>query len=439
MSPPQCSEITKTVMTALSYSRSLGRRMAAWLLFAALAPSLAFAQNTGTLSGRVSDASTGRSLQGAVVRVPGTPLVDYTDADGRYNLPSVPAGMQRVEVDYVGLDPFQRKINITTGTPALLNVPLESTTLKLEAFTVAESVRGQALAINQQKTASGIVNIVSEETFGQMVNGNIGYALERLPGLTVSADEDGTPSGVNIRGLSSAYNSFQVDGNRLPTSGGSRGFSTSQLTADGISNIEVVKAPTPDRDGDAVGGIINVISRSAFQRDGRELRLTASGTYYDLSGKWGHNVGATYSDIFSIAGGARNFGVSLTATMYETNRDYDNLDKDYNVLRPENEPALGLSELTYFHTNGAPQTNRRTSTAYGLNGAFDFRLNDGVTFYFKPLYTQTTIKGEKPRNRISLRSRRPTCFGTTRSMTSRRGKTPPRRISWARSMSARPR
>ncbi|MES2692048.1 MAG: TonB-dependent receptor [Verrucomicrobiota bacterium] len=379
-------------------------RFAVFLLFATLACQAAFAQTTGAVAGRVSEAATGRSLQGAVVRVLGTTLVDYTDADGRFNLPRVPGGTQRIEVDYVGLDPYIREVTVGGSGLTAFDATLESKALQMQAFTVAETARGQALAINQQKTASGIVNVVSEETFGQMINGNIGYALERLPGLTVSSDEDGTPSGVNIRGLSSAYNSFQIDGNRAPTSGGSRGFGTGQLTADGISTIEVIKAPTPDRDGDAVGGIINVVSRSAFMRDGRELRLNASGTYYDLSGNWGHNFGATYSDILSLGGQAKNFGFSLTATTYRTSRDYDNLDKDYALLRPANEPALGITEPIYFHTNGAPQTNRRTSTAYGLNGSFDYRLSERATFYFKPLYTHTNIEGEKPRVRLYVNS-----------------------------------
>jgi outer membrane receptor protein involved in Fe transport len=128
-----------------------------------------------------------------------------------------------------------------------------------------------------------------------MVSGNIGYALQRLPGLTVNEDEDGTPSGVNIRGMESKYNSFQIDGNRLPTSGSSRGFSTNQLSGDGISNIEVIKAATPDRDGDAIGGIINVISRSAFERDGRSVEVTGSGLYYGKYEKLGYNAGLTYT------------------------------------------------------------------------------------------------------------------------------------------------
>jgi TonB-dependent receptor len=399
---PDAVPSTITPMTAFVLLRTFAGRLAALLLGTALASGAAFAQTTGTLTGRVADAATGKSLQGAIVRVLGTAATATTDASGRFSLPGLPAGAHRVEVDYVGLDPLVREVTVAPGTLTTLNATLESTALKLEAFTVAESARGQALAINQQKTAAGIVNIVSEETFGQMINGNVGYALQRLPGLSVNEDEDGTPSGVNIRGLSSAYNSFQVDGNRVPTSGGSRGFATGQLAADGISNIEVVKAPTPDRD--AVGGIINVISRSAFQREGRELKLTASGTYYDLRDNWGHNLGATYSDIFSIGQGVRNLGVSLTATTYRTSRDYDNLDKDYALLRPENEPALGLTEPIYFHTNGAPQTNFRTSKAYGLNASFDFRLSDRATFYFKPLYTHTNVDAEKPRVRLYVNS-----------------------------------
>ena len=129
----------------------------------------ALAQNTGSLAGRVSDAVTGKSLQGAVVRVPGTSAVSHTDAEGRFNLPRVPAGPQRIEVDYVGLDSHVKDVSISAGGVTTFNAQLQSDTLRKEAFTVAESARGQALAINQQKTAAGIVNIVSEETFGQML------------------------------------------------------------------------------------------------------------------------------------------------------------------------------------------------------------------------------------------------------------------------------
>ena len=62
--------------------------------------------STGTVSGRVSDAGSGRSLQGAVVKATGTTAFDYTDAEGRFTLSGVPAGTTAIEVEYVGLDLF---------------------------------------------------------------------------------------------------------------------------------------------------------------------------------------------------------------------------------------------------------------------------------------------------------------------------------------------
>jgi len=382
---------------------ALVRRAALMLVAAGLATSSALAQATGALSGRVSDAATGKSLQGAIVKVIGTLITDYTDAEGRYNLAAVPAGPQRIEVDYVGLDPFTRSISVSGGATVTLNAALGSSVLQMQAFKVAESVRGQALAINQQKTAEGIVNIVSEETFGQMISGNIGYALQRLPGLTVNEDEDGSPSGVNIRGMESKYNSFQIDGNRLPTSGNSRGFSTNQLSGDGISNIEVVKAATPDRDGDAIGGIINVISRSAFERDGRSIEVTGSGLYYDKYEKVGFNAGLTYLDLINVGGGAeKNLGIALNVTGYQISRDYDNIDKDYGVLTPANEPGFGLTAPLFFHTNGTPQTNFRDTESYGANLSLDYRLSSVASFYLRPFYSRYSVETEKPRNRFYI-------------------------------------
>lgn len=117
-------------------------------------------------------------------------------------------------------------------------------------------------------------------------------------------DQDGSAGGINICGVEGDYNSFQIDGNGLPSPGGGRGINTRQFAAGGITRIEVIKAPTPDRDADAIGGIINVASRSAFQRSDREFEFDAAGVYSDLPEKWGHAFDLKYSDIFSIGGGA---------------------------------------------------------------------------------------------------------------------------------------
>lgn len=347
---------------------------------------------TGVITGRVSDSGSGRSLQGAVVRAAGTTATDVTDQEGRFTLSGVPAGIASIEVEYVGLDLFKQPVSVTAGATATLNAEMKSEVLKMSAFEVAEAARGQALAINQQKTARGIINIVSEETFGAMNEGNIGYALQRLPGLTVNESEDGAPSGVNIRGIEGDFNSFTIDGNRVAT----RGFSTRNLVADGIANIEVIKAMTPDRDGDAIGGTINVVSRSAFQRDGREIRLSASTTYLELPEKWGYNGRATYSDVLGILGAEKNLGISVTATKYKSNRYYTNNDTDWLILNKANNPTYNLpTDVMAMMTNTTNEYNLRTTDSYGLNGSIDFRMGPHHTFYFRPLYSHYEISAHK--------------------------------------------
>ena len=392
-----------SLVSTLAYStarRLLAAASLALLALALLCPTTVGQTSTGSVQGRISDAATGKSLQGAIVKLTGTNDVTYTNAEGRFTMAGVSPGNYQLTVEYVGLDPYSSNVTLAAGQALSVNATLDSAVLKLSAFTVAESARGQALAINQQKTASGIVNIVSEETFGQMISGNIGYTLQRLPGLSVNEDEDGTPNGVNIRGLESKYNSFQTDGFRTPTSGNSRGFATSQLLADGVSNIEVIKAPTADRDGDAIGGIINTISRSAFEREGREVKVTTAGVYYAKNKEWSYDTGLLFSDILSVGGGTKNLGVSFTVSAYETSRAYDNVDLDYLYIRPTDRPDLKLTEPLYFHSIGTPQTNFRDVKSWGLTGSLDYRLSARATVFFRPGFSHNTTTAEKPEERI---------------------------------------
>src|SRR4051812_3877821 len=87
------------------------------LILASLAGSLLRAQSpaTGSIAGRVYEGATSRSLQGVIVRIPGTALVDYTDADGRYQISGAPAGTVNIEFEYVGLDLLRQTVTVAAG------------------------------------------------------------------------------------------------------------------------------------------------------------------------------------------------------------------------------------------------------------------------------------------------------------------------------------
>jgi len=390
--------LTSTAMIALAASATQAQAQTA------TTPVAAAASANGTITGRVFDEETGRSLRGAIVRVVGSNAQDYTMEDGRFQV-VVPAGRVTLQVDYVGLDTTSYAVDIAQGAHAEANIGMTSSALRGESILVRAAATGQALAINQQKTANGIINIVSEEIFGPSPDGNIGYALQRLPGLSVDTDQDGSPTGINIRGIEGDYNSFQVDGNRVPTSGGGRGIALTQFSGDGITNIEVIKAPTPDRDGDAIGGIVNVVTRSAFQRSGRQFSLDVGGIYSDLPEKFGHAVTAQYSDIFSIGGGDRNFGVSATISSYQTDRYSLNRDMDWVQATPANNPQLNLgqySDPVWFMEASHWEYDTRVTKTVTANLNLDFRTDPFNSFYARFFYSNADRRGVKYETDIDI-------------------------------------
>jgi TonB-dependent receptor len=350
---------------------------------------------TGALSGRVSGSSSGQSLQGAIVRVVGTELRADTARDGSYDLRALPAGRYEVEASYFGLEAKRASVEIIAGRPASLNFLLGSDAIQLEAVKVEAAVLGQARAINQQRVAESMVNVTSEELFGETTDNNIARAIQRVPG--VSANSDGgteVPRYVNIRGFDATLNSVQLNGTRLPTtndgtsgiSSPARGFALDDLPASAITNIEIIKAPTPDMDGDAVGGIVNLITKSAFERGETSFDLNAGVDYVALREKFVPHVDVGYSGL-AMDG---RLGLRLDLSYYKGDEGFDNIDYDSNPLaagQPQN-TGLGLTDgSVFFHEDTEYNNYFIERNRYGLSASIDYKLSDSSSLYFKPVYT----------------------------------------------------
>ena len=379
------------LLTVSAHARRLGKglQLAIAMLFLLGGAMHASAQSAteGALTGRVAESGSGRSLEGAIVTVGDSRYRDYTDASGRFSITDIPAGDYRVSVTYVGLAQVVNNVTISAGDATTYDVNLAREE-GLQSITVRGMRTGTDRAINEQKTAAGIVNVVSEEMFGAMLDGNIGQAMQRLPGISVDQSQDGSHGSINIRGVSGEFNSVQIDGNRVPSSGGSNSFNPRQLAADGVTKLEVIKAPTPDRDGDAVGGIINMVSRSAFQRRGREMSLDVSAQLNEEPGNWGHSGKFSFSDILSVNGEQNNLGISFTLSRYDTDRYSRNADQDWVQVTPENNPQLNIesyNEPVWFMESTHFEYDTRTTLTNTLSGSIDYRVGDNHSFYVRPM------------------------------------------------------
>ncbi|MEJ0096934.1 MAG: TonB-dependent receptor plug domain-containing protein [Bauldia sp.] len=125
--------------------------------------------------------------------------------------------------------------------------------------------------------AGSSVSVISHDQIQQSSAGTVAELLRTVPGVTVT--ESGGAGGsavVNLRGAEPGHTLVLIDGVRVnEPSASTGGFDFATLTVTDIDRIEVVRGPQSALYGsDAMGGVINIITRKAAK--GAPLRSSAT-------------------------------------------------------------------------------------------------------------------------------------------------------------------
>lgn len=229
----------------------------------------------GGIRGHVMNASSGNYLNNVKVYVQGTAIETLTDETGRYRLREVPAGEIVLVTHFVGMETQAVKLTVPAGATVEQDFSLRlaasdtgDNVVTLEEFTVKErAMTGQAIALTEQKIAVNIKNVISTDEFVDMGEANLGEFMKYIPGVDIEYNPF-NPSSVGIRGMPASGTVVQYDGVTTAATSGSntRSFDLNTTANANIDRIEISKVPTPDMPANAVGGSVNVISKSGFSR-----------------------------------------------------------------------------------------------------------------------------------------------------------------------------
>jgi len=236
---------------------------------------------TGILTGRVTD-ELGLGLPGASIQISELSKGIPTDVNGYYRIIELADGDYTVKVTFIGYKQIEQKVSITSGATVELNFKMEpGFTATGEVMVVGDRLKGQAKALNEQRTNANITNIVAADQIGRFPDANVGDALKRIPGITIQNDQ-GEARNFIIRGLAPQLNSVMLNGERIPSAeGDNRNIQLDLIPADLIQTIQVNKAVLPDMDADAIGGAVNLVTRSA--PSGQRISGTLASGYNFLS------------------------------------------------------------------------------------------------------------------------------------------------------------
>lgn len=366
------------------------------LVFAALAA--AQSPGTGTIVGRIFNPATQEYVRNAEIRVEGTNLVAYSADEGSFMIPGVPAGQQMLSVIYTGYTAQPAAVRIEAGQTVTRDFELQGATyqkpgeagakkdvLILNQFVVSSEREGNAKAIMEQRAALNMKNVVSSDNFGEVTGGNVGEFIKYLPGIVMDY-VDADARAARIGGLDPKYAGVSIDGMRMASaasasfSGTSRQFEFEQASINSIEAIEVNKTLTASMDADAPAGTINLRSKNAFERKGREIvaQLSTSANSYAMTlhktpgPDDGNHLKVFPGGTFSYAdsfGGRVGVQLSLGSNTSWNQQAIWTTTHDYTI------PARGPI-LTQVVLRDGPKIVRRDSV--GVN--VDFKITDGLVF-----------------------------------------------------------
>ncbi|HKV79142.1 MAG TPA: TonB-dependent receptor [Candidatus Sulfotelmatobacter sp.] len=351
---------------------------------------LATAQgDRGMIAGSVKDPS-GAVLPGARVQIEKGPSA-VSDAQGQFILPNLTPGTYRLSVSYVGFSPLETSATVAGGQAARVDAILKVDTTTSVVTVNGSRQLGEVEAINIERTADNIVQVVPSQVITSLPNMNVADAVGRLPSVSLERDE-GEGKYVQIRGTEPRLSNVTINGVNVPSPEGNvRNIKLDVIPSSVVDRIEVFKTLSANQDGDAIGGTVNLVTKTPTEMPTLDLEGLAGHTNV-IGGRWLDTFTATAGE---RAGSRKQWGFLMSGTYDWNGRGINDLESASTPLPPSGQNQIGATGPVYpTFASEDLRTYKYYRTRYGFSPDIDYQLKPGSSMYLKGLYSDFHDYGE---------------------------------------------
>ncbi|MCH3981375.1 MAG: TonB-dependent receptor [Prevotella sp.] len=222
--------------------------------------------NAKSLSGVVKDHKTGEPLIGTVVAVKELKDVRTTTGlDGTFELKNLPeTGQYTLVITYVAYKTVEERVDLSASSPLTINMDEDTKELGEVVVKGFRSRNNDRSAIDLEKMAGTVTNVLSQQSIQLSPDVNVAGVLTRVSGVTMERDASGQASYAILRGMDKRYNYTLVNGVKIPSPDDkNRYIPLNIFPSDLMDRLVVTKSLTADMEGDAAGGVVDMVMRDA--------------------------------------------------------------------------------------------------------------------------------------------------------------------------------
>ncbi|WP_343699551.1 TonB-dependent receptor [Caulobacter sp.] len=261
-------------------------------------------------------------------------------------------------------------------------------------------------ALELKRRNAGVSDIISADDQGTLPTSNVAESLARLPGVNVLRNhQTGEGDRITVRGMGTEWNAYRINGVRLGGVGSRadkfyRGVRLGYLPPEGVDTLTVHKTLTPDMDGDALGGLIDIRTPTAFDAKRDYVRVS-------VERGWLTRFDNPPASKLAVAASRRfsdRLGVFVAANWSDARSRFEMVGGDSDDLPPAWYPSVqttGLDADTFLKRGMELAVGDTRVRRVGVNGSLDWR-GEAQTAHLRFQFNH--YEGQEYRNRLNFRN-----------------------------------